>query len=91
MSSSVPEGQKTSFFENLFGSATFQDNATRSQVLFRDLVGDVFRLADGESNNRERRIRCSASSELATIRDKQVTDIVSLTPLITNTVVGTRA
>ena len=48
-------------------------------------------MSDGKRDNGERWIRCRASSELATVRDKQVTDIVCLTPLITNTVAGTRA
>ena len=61
------------------------------QIPLRHLISNVICLTDSESDDREGRICCRPGSELAAVRDKQVPDIVSLTPFIANTVLRTLA
>ena len=51
-------------------------------ILLGHLVSDVIRLPNCERYNRQCRICRRAGCELAAVRDKEVFDVVSLTPFI---------
>ena len=53
-------------------------------ILLCHLVSDVIRLPNCECDNRQRRICRRAGCELTAVRNKQVFDIVSLTPFVAN-------
>ena len=60
-------------------------------ILLRHLVSDVIRLPNCERYNRQCRICRRSGSELAAVRNKQVFDVVSLTPFVANPIFLTRA
>ena len=52
------------------------------------LIGDVFCLPDRQGHNCERRIFGATRRELASVRHKQVLDVVRLAPFVDNPVSG---
>src|ERR1700741_5636056 len=52
------------------------------------LIVDVFRLADLQCNDRQGRVAGPGARELTAVADKQILDVVGLTPAVANAVGG---
>jgi hypothetical protein len=60
-------------------------------ILLCQLIRDVVRLPDRECDDGQCRILGCSGGELASVRDKEILNVMGLTPFVANAVLGTCA
>src|SRR6185437_8306692 len=65
---------------------TYPGWCTWLQILLGTFAGDMIGLPDRQSDYSQSRVFATAGSELTTVRDKQILDVVGLSPLVAHAI-----